>query len=71
MTNTQSTDDNDIRSIQPEPEPQEPVLAAEIVVARDEPAECTVVPRDATVSDQLSQWIRATGEAFVSLETMR
>lgn len=71
MTNTQSTDDDGLRSIQPEPEPQEPVLAAEIVVAKDDPPECTVVPRDATVSDQLSQWIRASGEGFVSLETMR
>lgn len=71
MTKTQSTDDSDLRSVQPEPEPDEPVLAAEIVVAKDEPPECTVVPRDATVTDQLSQWIRATGEGFVSLETMR
>jgi hypothetical protein len=71
VTDTQFTDGNDIRAIQPEPEFDEPLLSAEIVVARDAPAECTVVPRDATVSDQLSCWIRAEGEGFVSLESMR
>lgn len=71
MRNTQFTDDGDVRPIQPEPEIEEPILSAEIVVARDAPAECTVVPRDSTVSDQLTCWIRAEGEGFVSLESMR
>ncbi|MFB6160519.1 MAG: transcriptional regulator [Haloferacaceae archaeon] len=46
-------------------------LAAEIVLARDEPPACTVFPRGATASERLTAWITATGDAFVSAEDMR
>lgn len=71
VTDTQTEDDTEPRPVQLEPAPPGNLLEAEIVVSRDDPAECTVVPRDATVRERLTRWIRAEGEGFVSLETMR
>ncbi|MFB6104952.1 MAG: transcriptional regulator [Halobacteriaceae archaeon] len=50
----------------------EPVgLAAEIVVARHGPAECTLFPPDATDLELMTHWITAREGSFASLEDMR
>lgn len=46
-------------------------IAAEIVVARDQPAECTLYPVDANGLDLMSTWITAQEGSFVGLESMR
>ena len=46
-------------------------LAAEVVVSRDRPAECTLYPVDADDMELMTHWITASGDAFVSLEAMR
>ena len=46
-------------------------LAAEVVVDRDRPAECTLYPVAADDFELMTHWITARGDAFVSLEAMR
>ncbi|SEO69728.1 hypothetical protein SAMN05216388_101728 [Halorientalis persicus] len=46
-------------------------IAAEIVVSRDQPAECTLYPADASGIELMTSWITAHEGSFVSLERMR
>ncbi|WP_263020448.1 DUF7511 domain-containing protein [Natronobiforma cellulositropha] len=42
-----------------------------IVMSDDEPAECTIFPRDCTDEEILTTWVSAQSGSFVALETMR
>jgi|GEM_PF-594572 len=53
------------------PEDRPVPLAAEIVVARDGPAECTLFPPEATDLELMTNWITAREGSFCSLEDMR
>lgn len=72
---THATDD-DVRDAAPLPIPADDAadavsLAAEIVVSRDHPAECTLYPADASGMELMTSWITAREGSFVSLERMR
>ena len=46
-------------------------VTAEIVVARDQPAQCIIFEQTATGIAQLTTWVTATEGSFVSLEEMQ
>jgi hypothetical protein len=46
-------------------------FAAEIVVTRGQPAECTLYPADAEGMELMTSWITAREGSFVRLERMR
>ena len=46
-------------------------LVAEIIVAEEGPAECTIFPPDAADDKCLTTWITAQQGSFMSIETMR
>ena len=54
-----------------EPGEESPALAAEIVVANDRPAECTIYPPYICGFEQLTTWISAEEGPFVSLADIR
>ncbi|MFC6987754.1 transcriptional regulator [Haloplanus sp. GCM10025708] len=53
------------------PEDSTPMLAAEIIVSQNSPAQCTIFPPDATCFERLTTWITAKEGSFISLEDMR
>lgn len=55
----------------PDSEPSRPVLAAEILLHRDGPAECTIYPAEASDLERLSTWITAKEGSFVNLDETR
>jgi len=70
--NERATDDEDDQlPIKATPEDSIPMLAAEIIVSQNNPAECTVFPPDATDFERLTTWITAKEGSFISLEDMR
>jgi len=70
--NERTTDDeDDKRPINATPEEWSPMLAAEIIVSRNNPAECTIFLPDATDFERLTTWIRAKEGSFITLEDMR
>ena len=70
--NERATDDEDDQlPIKATPEDLPLMLAAEIIVSQNRPAECTVFPPDATDFERLTTWITAKEGSFISLEDMR
>lgn len=72
---THATDD-DVRDEAPLPIPADDAadavpIAAEIVVSRGQPAECTLYPADADGMELMTSWVTAREGSFVSLERMR
>lgn len=55
------------------PDPPDPAaeMAAEIVVAEDAPAECTIFPRGVAGFERTTTWISAEEGSFVSLADTR
>ena len=66
-----ATDDDDRLPTAAPPEDPAPALAAEIVLSRDGPAECTIFPPDATGVQRLTAWITAREGSFVGLDDVR
>ncbi|RXK46612.1 DUF7511 domain-containing protein [Halorientalis pallida] len=70
------TTDDDVRDDAPLPTPADDAepsvpIAAEIVVSRGQPAECTLYPADASGIELMSTWVTAREGSFVSLDTVR
>jgi hypothetical protein len=53
------------------PDDPAPPLEAEIVVAGDSPAKCTLFPADATELERLHIYVSAEEGSFVSLDDVR
>lgn len=71
MNERATDDDDDQLPIRATPEDLTRMLAAEIIVSQNSPAECTVFPPDATDFERLTTWITAKEGSFISLEDMR
>lgn len=71
MNERETDDEDDHLRLKATPEDLTPMLAAEIVVSQNRPAECTIFPPDATDFDRLTTWITAKEGSFISLEDMR
>jgi hypothetical protein len=70
--NERATDDEDDQlPIKAAPEDPTPLLAAEVIVSQNSPAECTVFPPDATDRERMTTWITAKEGSFISPEDMR
>lgn len=68
MVEHATDDENRLDTVDPD---DRPTLAAEIVVSRGEPAECTIFPLDASDFERVTRWITASEGSFVGLDEMR